>query len=300
MVPRRDTRSALRHPPVAPQAAPAPPAHRAVASLQRSVGNRGVAKLLRAPAPSGITVRAGSKLSAAQIAALLRRNAKLPRWVRDRVTSKGDRILLAKDAVAPAGEHMDSIDNLNTAFHAGDWQITTGRARIEVTDDGGKRKWTQTVLPDLGRGGQIGSWRRPGPGEDPEFFGEPIFLLDEGVQYGQTLETGTNKDRGQIKLIVVVTEITVTRPGAKGPETQTFTVGEDELVESIVHEISVHAGEMAQGHQGLHGGAWVDGLADEVGALFRPAAASGGLQPSALTKRIFAYVGPGAAVTSPP
>src|SRR4051794_5768159 len=99
MVPRRDTRSALRHPTAAPEAAAVPPAHRAVASLQRSVGNRGVAQLLRAPAPSGITVRAGSKLSAAQIAALLRRNAKLPRWLREQVTSKGDRVLLAKDAV---------------------------------------------------------------------------------------------------------------------------------------------------------------------------------------------------------
>ena len=65
------------------------------ADLQRAAGNRAVGQLLRAPS---IRVRAGSKLSAAELAAVIGGNGNVPAWLRKGLGAKGDALTAGRIA----------------------------------------------------------------------------------------------------------------------------------------------------------------------------------------------------------
>jgi hypothetical protein len=106
--------------------------------LQQAAGNRAVGRALaRAPAKA-ITVRKGSKMSAADYVNALKRNDKVPKWLKQAVAAKGDAIPLSGDLKPPSDKIWLFDESFAKASAAGSWEITTGIAAIEVTRaDGG-------------------------------------------------------------------------------------------------------------------------------------------------------------------
>lgn len=273
----------------------------AIARLQRTVGNRAVGHLLQrdkdekaapsqqAPPPPKpvINVRKGSKLTAAQFVARLKRSRKLPSWLKSHLVAKGDQISLSGALKPPSNTILEFVEGFEKAFAAGNWTITTGTAKIEVTEDADKKqKWTQRVIPDLA-GDEIGDWVKM-DASGLTFSPRSIFLTTPGVQYGQTMETATKRDQAEQRMIVITTRIEVTNPKKKK---RTFTPDAENVAESFLHEISAHAGELAEKRSADHGTPRVERLSDEIGGLFRPTV-SGQLQPSKITQQVLAFVGP--------
>ena len=167
-------------------AAPAPQRQAPTASwveqLQRSAGNRAVGRLLRAPA--GIAVHEGSTLSAADFAARLKKNKKVPDWLKQAVGSSGGSLTMGKLA-PPSGRIWLFDDSLAAAFASGNWEMTTAKSKIEDKEDGGERKWRQIVTPDLAKGERIGYYMKTGP--DQKTF-SPTTLHSESAEiiYGWT------------------------------------------------------------------------------------------------------------------
>jgi hypothetical protein len=269
--------------------APAPlvrqaPALSWVEQLQRSAGNRAVGRLLRAPA--GIAVHEGSTLSAADFAAKLKKNKKVPEWIQQAVGGCGGSLTLGKLA-PPSGRIWLFDDSLAAAFKSGNWEITTAKSKIQVKDDG---TWRQIVTPDLAKGEQIGYYMKTGPGE--KTF-SPTTLHSESAEiiYGWTEpDTATSTRQEKKGLVVVVTEIEVTRADGRR---KTFKPGPDEMAEAIIHEIGIHAGRIAMGKPDVHSDtdSSVADVVEQIGGFFRPERSGGGLETSPLTKQIFAFVG---------
>jgi len=267
--------------------------------LQRSAGNQAVMRLLeRAPsarkllrqpvrtASRGITVHPASKLSAGQIATTLRNSAHVPDWLKKRISSKRDSLVLSGSVAQPADTvPQQFVESFNKAFEAGRWQLTTGRLEIKAsglmdpsTDDD---VWRIVLKPDLAQGEQFGRWS-----DKFGFSGVP--MISKGppeVDYGQTpglVSTnllGKGVTRGYV---VIVSEINVTAPNGK---TGTFKPSDDNIAESVIHEISAHAGQIEMGLPSEHHTGHVESLTDEVNELFRP-----GNTASPLTRQIFDFV----------
>ena len=264
----------------------------AVQRLQRSAGNRALARLLSTGAHRrlhrDVTVRNGSKLSASDLVSRLKSSRKLPAWLKSHLAAKGSQIQLSGQVTPPSDQIVEFVEDFERAIAAGDWTVTTGTSKIEVTlDSNNQQKWTQRIIPDLAGGEHIGDWVKMGPG-DKEFSPRSIFLTTPGVQYGQTMVTQTSISQSDQKMVILVTGFEVTNPKGK---TRKFKPDADALAEAFLHELSAHAGELEAGRSGDHGTPRVDRLADEIGGLFRPTV-SGDLQPSKLTQQIFAFVGP--------
>ena len=234
----------------------------AVARLQRLAGNRAVVRTLqRDRAKPEIPVRKGSKLSAADFANKLKQNKKVPGWLKNTIGSTASSLVLTGEPKPPSDKIGQFVDPLVKAFEARDWEITTARSTIEVSKDG---KWRQLVTPDLGKGEQLG--RHMKVGHDEEEFSPEILNSDlPEVIYGWTVpKTSSKLDHAKRNLVVIVTEIEVTAPNGR---TKVFTPDEDNVAEAIIHEISVHAGRIAQNLPDLHdGNAVVKDIADQVGA----------------------------------
>jgi hypothetical protein len=272
------------------QPAPAhttPPALNWIDQLQRSAGNRAVGRLLRAPA--GIAVHEGSTLSAADFAAKLKKNKKVPQWIQQAVGSGGNSLTLGKLS-PPEGRIWLFDDSLAAAFKSGQWEITTAKSKIEVTSEDGEQKWRQIVTPDLAKGEQIGFYMKTGPGQRT-FSPTTLHSESPEIIYGWTEPgTATNKREEKKGLVVIVTSIEVTAPDGRR---KTFTPGPDEMAEAIIHEIGIHAGRIAQGRPDVHSDTdtSVADVVDQIGGFFRAERADGGHDISPLTKQIFAFVG---------
>ena len=171
-----------------------PSAANALMRLQQAAGNRAVGRVLaRAPAKQ-ITVRKGSKLSAADFVTALKRNAKAPAWLTRALSAKDDAILLSGDLKPPSDKIWLFDESFAKAFAAGSWEITTGKATIEVTDKG----WKQIVVPDLS-GARIGTWMKTGP-DEVEFSPEPLFSQSPEAIYGWTVpRTAIKLRQGQAR-----------------------------------------------------------------------------------------------------
>jgi hypothetical protein len=94
-------------------------------------------------------------------------------------------------------------------------------------------------------------------------------------------------DGGIRGLVVLVIKIAVT--GQNGRK-KVFTPTEDVVLESVLHEISAHAGRMTEGRPDTHGDRGVDDIAREVGEFFRWSADARGAVPSSTSKEIFEFI----------
>jgi hypothetical protein len=272
----------------APEAERRPASTNAIARLQRAAGNRAVGRIL-ARAPTGsIKVRGGSKLKASDFVGVLKRNEKVPKWLKSAVSAKGDEIQLSGELKPPSDKIWLFDESFAKAFSAGSWEITTAKATIEVTRGKDGLSWRQLVVPDLG-GERIGTWMKTGP-DDVEFSAGPLFSQEAEAIYGWTNpSTQTNKDKTKRDLILVVTEIEVTNPDGKK---KTFTPGPDQVAEAIIHEIGIHAGRISAGLPDVHdGSAVIREASDQIGGFFRKAGDAGGLEPGSTSKEIMKFVG---------
>ena len=119
----------------------------ALVRLQQAAGNRAVGRVLaRAPAAS-IAVHQGSKLTAKEFVNALKSNQKVPGWLKNGVSAKGDAIVLAGDLKPPSDKIWLFDESFAKAFKAGDWQITTAKATIEVTDKDDKLPGSRSSRP---------------------------------------------------------------------------------------------------------------------------------------------------------
>jgi hypothetical protein len=257
--------------------------------LQRTAGNRAVVRWL-ARTPSGIAVHKGSKLSAAEFAQALKGNKKVPGWLKKGLGSANGSLTESGRVKAPEDRIWLFVDTFEEAFKSGNWEITTAHSKIEVKQGkDGKQTWSQTVTPDLEGGERIGT--RLKTGRDETTFMENRLESDlEEVIYGWTIpDVSTTKRDAKRGLIVIVTEIEVTRPDGR---TQVFKPDADQVAEAILHEISVHAGRIAKGLQDAHldSDSAVRDVVEQVGAFFRPENANGGLQAGPSTRQIFAFI----------
>jgi hypothetical protein len=267
-----------------------PASTNAIARLQRAAGNRAVGRILaRAPGSGSIKVRGGSKLKAADFVSVLKRNEKVPKWLKSAISAKGDEIVLSGDLKPPSDKIWLFDESFAKAFSAGTWEITTAKATIEVTKGKDGLSWRQVVVPDLG-GERIGTWMKTGP-DEVEFSNSPLFSQEAEAIYGWTNpNTQTNKDKAKRDLILIVTEIEVTNADGK---TKTFTPGPDQIAEAIIHEIGIHAGRISAGQPDVHdGSAVIREASDQIGGFFRSASDAGGLEAGATSKAIMKFVGP--------
>lgn len=267
------------------RAATAPPQRAPATSwilrLQRTAGNRAVRHLLQ----RDIAVHQGSHLTAAQLADVLKKNKKVPDWLKKGVGSSGGALTAGKVA-APKDRILSFVDSFVAAFKAGNWDITTAKSKIVVGKDG---KWRQIVTPDLRKDERIGFYMKTGPGQR-EFSESTLHSEDPEIIYGWTEpDTVTNQRDEKRGLVVIVTEIDVTTADGRH---KVFTPGPDEMAEAIVHEIGVHAGRIAQGRSDTHSDtdSSVRDVVNEIGGFFRPANDQGELETSPLTRQIFAFV----------
>jgi hypothetical protein len=255
-----------------------------VLRLQRTAGNRAVVRWL-ARTPSGIAVHKGSKLSAAQFAQALKGNKKVPGWLKKGLGSANGSLTESGRVKAPEDRIWLFVDTFEEAFKAGNWEITTAHSKIEVKDG----KWSQTVTPDLEGGERIGTRLKTGP-DETTFMENRLDSDLEEVVYGWTIpDVSTTKREAKRGLIVIVTEIEVTRPDGRK---QVFKPDADQVAEAILHEISVHAGRIAKGLQDAHldSDSAVRDVVEQVGGFFRPDNPQGGLQAGPTTRQIFAFV----------
>ena len=302
---RRDTRTPRDETvPRAPrEPAAAQGAAEKVLALQRGAGNRAVASVVaRSPrtlqrdesktATAGIHVHKGSKLSAQQFLSALTGNKKVPRWLTKGLASSNGSLGLSGKLDAPQDRIWLFVDSLQDAIRSGEWEITTARSTIEVTEDAvKKRKWRQLVVPDLQKGEHLGTWGKTGPGQE-ELLRTALFSDLPEIIYGWTQpDQATELTRERRGFILIVTEIEVTAPNGKK---RVFKPAPDSIAEAILHEISVHAGRISEGRPDIHDDrdSTVRDVVNQVGELFRPAVAgSDGLEASPLTKEIFKFVG---------
>jgi hypothetical protein len=256
----------------------------ALVRLQQAAGNRAVGRVLARAPSKQITVRTGSKLSAADFVSALKRNDKAPKWLTSALSAKGDAILLSGDLKPPSDKIWLFDESFAKAFAAGSWEITTGKATITVTDKG----WRQFVVPDLG-GERIGTWMKTGP-DEVEFSADPLYSGEAEAIYGWTVpRTGLSSDKAKHDLIVIVTEIEVTN---KDGRTKTFKPGSDQIAEAIIHEIGIHAGRISAGQSDVHdGSAVIREAADQIGGFFRKAGDSGDLEIGQTSRDILKFVG---------
>jgi hypothetical protein len=257
----------------------------ALVRLQQAAGNRAVGRVLARAPTKAITVRKGSKLSAAEFVGVLKRNEKVPKWLKSAVSAKGEQILLSGALEPPSDKIWLFDESFAKAFAAGSWEITTGKATISVTDQG----WRQVVVPDLG-GDRMGTWMKVGR-DEVEFSDDPLRSQDAEAIYGWTTpRTGLRSDKGaKHDLIVIVTEIEVTN---KAGQTKTFKPGPDQIAEAIIHEIGIHAGRISAGQSDVHdGSAVIREVSEQIGGFFRKSGDSGDLELGQTSKDIRKFVG---------
>lgn len=310
------------------QSAPIPPMtagtlrHRgisaaSVAGLQRSSGNAAVAGLLAGqqvqrsaltsyPATGspvvqrrealqrkekrrgGLVFHPKSTLSAAKIVGMLKRNKNVPDFLKKSIAARnGAIVLVGKLPTKPDGTFSEFLEPYLAALTSSEWQFTTATSTIEVTGEPGSPQYLQIVRPDLASGQRLGKDIKSGPGETT-FFATPLYSSKSEVIYGWTVESGdTGKIGAGRGLVVLVTKITVT--GQNGRK-KVFTPTEDVVLESVLHEISAHAGRMSEGKPDTHGDRGVDDIAKEIGEFFRWNADARGVVPSSTSKEIFEFI----------
>jgi hypothetical protein len=294
-------------------ASPAPEAA-SILRLQRAAGNAAVGALLAAhagqrtqartlqrdakPTP-GVLVHPNSKLTAAQLAKLVRSDPNAPEWVTKGLGSSGSALVKSGPLKGPTDVIVDVSQSLRDAVTSGGWEVTTGSSTLTVSvskplSRGSKYRkawsrshdhpeyeyldWRQVVTPALAPGEHlVSSLGKVGPdttlttpvaihSEDPE-------ILYGDTELAETTSQVAQAPKGQSRgLVVVVTEIQVVAPDGTS---KTFTPTTDQIVESLLHELSAHAGQVSEGRPSEHGAGDVNLIAGEIAGWFPASSTTG-------------------------
>ena len=290
------------------------PAAAPLLRLQRAAGNAAVGTLLAAYAAhgtaaprtlqrqkkqTGVLVHPKSKLTAAQLVKMVTTNASAPDWVKKGLGSSGSSLIKKGPLQGPTDVILDVSQSLRDAVTSGSWEITTGTSTLTVSLtkplkhgpstrpqwSRGRDKpiydyleWRQVVTPDLEPGEHlVRSLGKVGPdttmttpvaihSEDPEVMYGDTELADTTSQIAQAPK---GQNRG---LVVLVTEIDVVAPDGTS---KTFTPTQDQLVESLLHELSAHAGQDTEHRPSEHGRGDVNDIAQEIADWFPASSTTG-------------------------
>jgi hypothetical protein len=194
---------------------------------------------------------------------------------------------------------VDISQSLRDAVTSGGWEITTGTTKLTVSvtkplSRGPSSRpswsrsrdhpeyellhWRQVVTPDLEPGESlVRTLGKIGPdtttttpvaihSEDPEVMYGETELADTTSQITQT---PAGQSRG---LVVLVTEINVVAPDGT---TRTFKPTDDQIVESLLHELSAHAGQESEHRPSEHGSGDVNLIAEEIADWFPGSSTTG-------------------------
>lgn len=237
---------------------------------------------------AGLVFHPKSTISAAKIVGMLKRNKNVPDFLKKSIAARnGAIVLVGKLPIKPAGTFSEFLEPYLAAMTSSEWQFTTATSTIDVTGEPGSPQYLQVVRPDLASGQRLGKDIKSGPGETT-FFATPLYSSKSEVIYGWTVESGDTGKLGAGRgLVVLVTKIAVT--GQNGRK-KVFTPTEDVVLESVLHEISAHAGRMTEGRPDTHGDRGVDDIARELGEFFRWSADARGAVPSSTSKEIFEFI----------
>lgn len=284
------------------------PGRDVVLRLQRFAGNKAVISALarsaggNAPTPhtvqrapkkpaGGILVHPISGLTADEIVRMIRRNKNFPDFLKKSLRSRGGSlVLVGKRPQKPPGTFSEFLKPFLDAISSPEWEITTADSKIKVTGSVGRGlHFSQVITPHLLKTERLGATHKTGPGETT-FTPDPLHSEKEEIIFGWTVPaSSTEQLKAHRGLLVIVTKITATDPEGR---TKVFTPTENEVLESIMHEIAVHAGRINEGKPDEHGVREVEDIAEDVRKFFRYSAeASGGVAPSTTATAIFEFVG---------
>ncbi len=227
--------------------------------------------------PKGILVHPASKLSADTLVKMIKENKDFPGFLKRRISREDRTIKMPKTAPKkPKGTFSAYLRPFHEAFKANEWQITTGEAtidvrRIKVTTLSGKVteevRFEEKIKPHLSKTERLGRWSQTGPNQRT-FTPEPLVGENKQVVFGWTLDESFTKGlQSKRGLIVIVTKFTVRDP--KGSGTREFTPTENEILESVMHEIAAHAGRISLGLPDQHPNRDVEDISEEVAKFFR-------------------------------
>lgn len=273
----------------------------AVSSLLAAHASPGAAKrsLQRQPQQAGVLVHPKSKLTAAQLAKMVTANRNAPDWVRKGLASAGGSVVKKGPLQGPKDVILDVSQSLRDAVTSGGWEITTATSTLTVSVSKPLSKgpstrtswsrshdhplyeyldWRQVVTPDLEPGEHL--MRTLGKVGPDTTLTTPVAIHSEDpeVMYGETELADTTSQiaqapKGQPRgLVVLVTEIDVVAPdGSK----KTFKPTEDQIVESLLHELSAHAGQDTEHRPSEHGRGDVNDIASEIAGWFPASSTTG-------------------------
>jgi hypothetical protein len=222
---------------------------------------------------------------------LVKANPNAPDWVKKGLGSAGGSLVKTGSLQGPGKVIVDVSQSLRDAVTSGGWEITTGTTTLTVsltkppsrgpaTRQSWSRShdnplydfldWKQVVTPDLEPGERLVRTLKIGPGtttatpvaihsEDPEILYGDTELVDTTSRVAQM---PAGQSRG---LVVLVTQINVVAPDGTA---KTFTPTDDQIVESLLHELSAHAGQDSEHRPSEHGRGDVNMIADEIAGWF--------------------------------
>jgi hypothetical protein len=213
---------------------------------------------------------------------MIKKNKKFPKFLAESLDGKGKSLIIPPGKSPQQPKDMIPRSLLKPfvdALQSKDWQITTAESTIKVEGAADKGKtFKQVITPHLSKGQALGSSRKTGP-DMTEFMVEPLVSVKEEVIFGWTVSRdSTEKLETNRGLIVLVTKITVINP--KGQK-KVFTPTEDDVLQSVMHEISAHAGRITEGSPSGHGDPEVDDIAQEVAEFFQDATGTTGFKSTA-------------------
>ncbi|HTJ30849.1 MAG TPA: hypothetical protein VL346_10125 [Acidobacteriaceae bacterium] len=217
----------------------------------------------------GIHVHEKSSISAADWVTKIKACDDVPEYFQKQILSSDkDRLIYVTDA-----KHFkfptdviakDWLNDWLSAFIKDEWELTTGILEVAVD----KPKDPKSKDPKLAAATIVGSVKPDlSDGETIEGFTAWAALGERGtstadfrVEFGSTVPDGIALASGR-KTIVVTTQAKMILGGRPG---KTFTVTDNELVNTWFHEIACHAGRVTAGKDSAHGNAEVESTSSDI------------------------------------
>jgi hypothetical protein len=223
----------------------------------------------------GITVNPASEISGPNWAKMIKASADLPQFIEDQVGWDHDSLTTPKIIKVPSGtREREWLPDYHAAFEGG-WEISTCHLEVTAEGDSSSQHVTVGVMPHLSAGEKLG---RATPVTDKWSnykdtvltFGWTFPTFDALSQTGAFLKS----QRG---LVVIATRVVL----ALGGSGQTLKLSDPEMVETLIHEVSVHAGRATEGLSDLHGDKTVERRTREIHDEFAKPG------PNSMTSRVY-------------
>jgi hypothetical protein len=216
------------------------------------------------------------------------RSKKFPKFLKRDLRRRGVFLTMPEKFTQPRDAIASFLPPLHSAFLDDTWQISTAGSTIDVATKGGLPVFEQRVIPDLHKDERLGHLAKIDANTTTFTVDPPLRSDVKEVIFGWTVPPGSTQGlKSKRALVVVVNRITVTNQQG---QVRVFVPHEDTILESMLHELAVHAGRIVTGLDDSHGNPTVDELGREIGGYFHNSMPSGDLCPSTTTTEIWKYL----------